>query len=108
MPPNSRFEQKLFWENDVFVEMKCRLHLYMSAWVGSISSQYNMINKFEANESYKRIAMQDYPENFSQLKIWLPKFRPIETNIKIGEEQSFDLMKGEQLQGKIRIKRFAQ
>ena len=108
MPPNSQFEQELFWDNDTFVEMKCRLHLYMSAWVGSISSQYYLTSTFDSNEAYKRLSMQDYPEDFTQVKVWLPKFEPIDTRIEIGEEQSFPLTKGGKIQGKLRIKRFAQ
>ncbi|WP_281557133.1 hypothetical protein [Thalassomonas sp. RHCl1] len=108
MPPNSEFEQELFWDNDTFVEMKCRLHLYMSAWVGSISSQYYLTSTFDSNEAYKRLSMQDYPEDFTQVKVWLPKFEPIDTRIEIGEEQSFPLTKGGKIQGKLRIKRFAQ
>jgi hypothetical protein len=108
MPPGSSFEQELFWPEDTFVEMKCRLHLYMSSWAGSISSQYNKIVELKNNEPYKIIAMTGYPEHFKTLKIWLPKFDPITTNIAIGQQQSFDLRKGQQVLGKIRIKRTAQ
>ncbi len=108
MPPDSEFEQALFWDNDVFVELKCRLHLYMSSWVGSISSKYHITSLFEESESYKRLSMNNYPEHFSVLKIWLPKFKLIETTINIGDEQRFDLIKGDEIQGQIRIKRVAQ
>lgn len=50
MPPGSEFEQELFWQDDIFVEMKCRLHLYMSAWVGSITSQYHQVVELAEGE----------------------------------------------------------
>lgn len=108
MPPNSSFKQPLFWGEDVFVELRCRLHLYMSAWVGSIRSQYSQIVKLKQAESYKHVQMHNYPEHFKQLKIWLPKFKLIDTQIGVGDEQTFELKKGDQVQGKIRIKRSAQ
>ena len=107
MPPESSFEQKLFWQDDVFVEMKCRLHLYMSAWVGSISSQYHKIVELEEGQTFSRVEMVDYPEDFTELKIWLPKFEPINTVIEIGQAQSFELRKGEVVVGALRLSRFA-
>ncbi|NQZ05779.1 MAG: hypothetical protein HRT35_01330 [Algicola sp.] len=107
MPPESSFEQKLFWQDDVFVEMKCRLHLYMSAWVGSISSQYHKIVELEEGQTFSRVEMVDYPEGFTELKIWLPKFEPINTVIEIGQAQSFELRKGEVVVGALRLSRFA-
>ena len=108
MPPGSRFEQELFWENDVFVELKCRLHLYMSAWAGSISSRYHKVVELKENESYLVTSMTDYPEEFTRLNIWLPKYELIKTEITIGQEQAFVLKKGDKEVGKIRIKRFRQ
>jgi len=105
MPPESEFEQKLFWDNDVFVEMKCRLHLYMSAWVGSISSQYNQIYNLKLDNTYQKFSMTNYPEQFKQVKIWLPKIGVITTEIVSGQQQSFDLKLGEKLIGKLRISR---
>ena len=107
MPPNSEFKQTLFWDEDVFVEMRCKLHLYMSAWAGSISTRYNKIFEFSENTLKHRFTMKSYPEKFTQLKIWLPKFEPIVTDIKQGETQTLELKKGENLVGKIKISRFA-
>lgn len=87
MPPGSRFDQALFWDNDIFVEMRCRLHLYMSAWVGSISSQYHKIIEFQKGETTKTIKMTDFPDNFSQLSIWMPKTKVIRTQIREGEDK---------------------
>ena|GEM_PF-789686 len=108
MPPGSSFEQELFWQEDIFVEMKCRLHLYMSAWVGSIHSKYYKIVELGNTEQYKTFSMSGYPEEFQQVKIWLPKFDLIETRIGIGQQQSFDLKQNGQQAGKIRIKRSKQ
>ena len=106
MPPGSVFAQELYWDNDIFVEMKCRLHLYMSAWVGSISSQYYKIVEIN-QQPYQIISMTNYPEEFSQLNIWLPKFGLITTHIEAGQEQSFDLSLEGELLGKLRVKRSA-
>jgi len=51
--------------------------------------------------------MQNYPEHFQQLNIWLPKFGLITTTIDIGEEKSFNLTLDGQLQGKLKIHRAA-
>ncbi|MFT4926088.1 MAG: hypothetical protein ACI8WB_002186 [Phenylobacterium sp.] len=115
MPPGSSFEQKLDWQQDVFVEMKCRLHLYMSAWVGSINTRYHKIvepNIVEGNvdgigadqlESY--VQMTEFPQHFTELKIWLPKFDAISTNIKVGETQLHDLVKGNKVVGRVLLQR---
>ena len=114
MPPGSEFEQTLDWPEDIFVEMRCRLHLYMSAWVGSISSRYHKIIQLSSNteqneeQSYWQESMQGYPEEFNQLKIWLPKYQTIHTRIDIGESQTFDLVKGSNIMGKIHLRRFTQ
>ena len=108
MPPNSSFEQELFWANDIFVEMKCRLHLYMSSWVGSISSQYYKIVELSAEQKISRFAVSAYPENFVKIKIWMPKFGLLETNIEIGQQQSIELKIDNQIVGVIRLSRTAQ
>ncbi|SFD62956.1 hypothetical protein [Pseudoalteromonas denitrificans] len=101
MPPGSKFEQELFWEEDIFVEMKCRLHLYMSAWIGSIKSQYYKIIELSQNENYKRTEMSGYPEHFNKLKIWLPKFDLIDIDIKLNEEKTIDLIKSGKILGAV-------
>lgn len=108
MPPNSSFEQELFWPEDVFVEMKCRLHLYMSAWAGSIKSRYFNVMEFGNKELIQYAEMNRFPEEFTQLKIWLPNFEPIETRIAVGDTQEFELIKGHVVVGTLRLKRFAQ
>ena len=108
MPPNSSFEQELFWDNDIFVEMKCRLHLYMSSWVGSISSKFYKITKFKANQNYQRFSMTGFPEKFKEIKIWLPKFGLFTTTLEIGQQKSIELKLAGHIQGKITLKRSAQ
>jgi len=108
MPPGSSFEQGLFWEEDTFVEMRCRLHLYMSAWAGSISSRYYKIVEFEQGQTQAQVLMKDYPEKFTELKVWQPKYKPIHTQVDVGEEQRFDLIKGNKAKGTLDIKRLAQ
>ncbi|MCJ8339654.1 MAG: hypothetical protein MJK10_14385 [Pseudomonadales bacterium] len=108
MSPNTSFEQELYWDNDIFVEMKCRLHLYMSSWVGSISSKYYKIVEFAAQQNYKRFAMSSYPENFKKIKIWMPNVGLLETSIEVGEQQSIELKVANQIVGVIRLNRAAQ
>jgi len=108
MPPNSSFEQELFWDNDIFVEIKCRLHLYMSSWVGSISSKYYKIVEIEAQQNYLRFAMSSYPEHFKKIKIWMPKYGLLETSIEIGEKKSIELKIANRIVGVIRLNRAAQ
>lgn len=90
MPPGSDFEQKLFWEEDTFVEMRCRLHLYMSAWAGSISSRYYTIIEFDEGETAKDLLITDYPDSFSEVKVWAPKTTPVHTKIHNGETKQFN------------------
>jgi len=85
MPPGSSFEQALFWEDDVFVELRCRLHLYMSAWAGSISSRYYTIIHFDEDEIMKDVIISDFPQEFSEVKIWAPRMDLIDTKILAGE-----------------------
>jgi len=91
MPPGSSFDQELFWDDDIFVEMRCRLHLYMSAWAGSISSKYHKVVEFREGEIHKTTTMRDFPAEFSEVKIWMPPNRLIQTIIRDGETQEFDL-----------------
>ena len=91
MPPGSRFEQDLFWEEDTFVEMRCRLHLYMSAWAGSISSRYYTIIEFKDGETVKNMTISDIPPEFSQVKVWMPRTEPIQTRIAAGETKQLDI-----------------
>ena len=105
MPPLSRFEQELFWEEDVFVELRCRLHEYMSAWAGSISSRYHKILSPEEDDHHLRFDMQNYPEDFSRVNIWMPHFKPIHTQIRSGETQRFNLKRGAQIWGELIISR---
>jgi len=108
MPPNSSFEQELFWANDIFVEMKCRLHLYMSSWVGSISSKYYKIVELEEGQNYKRFSMSSYPEKYNQIKIWMPKYGVLEVNVEIGQQKSIELKVADQVVGLLKINREAQ
>ena len=108
MSPNSSFEQTLYWDNNIFVEMKCRLHLYMSAWVGSISSKYYKIVKFAAGQQVQRFAMSSYPESFKNISIWLPQVGLIETTIDIGETKSIELKIANKIVGLIRLNRAMQ
>ncbi|NRB36907.1 MAG: hypothetical protein HRU20_00400 [Pseudomonadales bacterium] len=108
MPPGSIFEKELFWQEDIFVEMRCRLHLYMSAWVGSISSRFYKIVEFKEGQRQAQVTMHGYPEGYSQLKIWMPKIKPIDTGILPGEQQEFLLKTANKIRGKLAIKRLAQ
>ncbi len=108
MPPNSQYSQELYWENDVFVELRCKLHLYMSAWAGSISSRFYNIVEFQENENNKLVTMTNFPESFTEVKIWMPRFKPIHTKISIGETQRFNLKRGAQIWGELIIKRSSQ
>ena len=108
MPPGSAFEKDIFWEEDIFVEMRCRLHLYMSAWVGSISSRFYKIVEFKKDLRQFQIEMTDFPESFQNLKIWMPKLHSIETQISIGEQQKFSLKMGAETKGSLSLKRLSQ
>lgn len=105
MPPHSQFKQALYWEDDVFVEMRCKLHAYMSAWVGSISSRYSKIVNLEQQDRERRFAMTGYPDTLNEVKVWLPHVKPIHTRIQIGETQRFHLKRGAQVVGEIVLKR---
>ena len=108
MPPGSTFEKDIFWDEDIFVEMRCRLHLYMSAWAGSISSRYYKIVEFKEGQTQARVIMKNFPENFKTLKIWMPKITPIKAEINVGEQKSFLLNRGNRSKGKLAIKRLPQ
>ena len=108
MPPGSVFEKDIFWDEDIFVEMRCRLHLYMSAWAGSISSRFYKIVEFKEGQTQAQVVMTDFPESFETLKIWMPKITPIKTEIKVGQQQDFLLNVGNRSKGKLAIRRLAQ
>lgn len=84
MPPKSEFKQTLFWEEDRFVEMRCRLHHYMSAWVGSIGSRHYAIVEPEPEKSLALLKMSGFPAGFSKIKIWMPKYPLIEVSLAQG------------------------
>jgi len=90
------------------VEMRCRLHLYMSAWAGSISSRFYKIVEFKEGQTQAQVVMTDFPESFETLKIWMPKITPIKTKIKVGQQQDFLLNVGNRSKGKLAIKRLPQ
>ena len=108
MAPGSTFEKDIFWDEDIFVEMRCRLHLYMSAWVGSISSRFYKIVEFEKGQRQAQVLMDKFPEKYQQLKIWMPKINPIDTNISPGEQQKFVLNRGSNIIGTLTMKRLPQ
>lgn len=84
MPPKSEFKQALFWEEDTFVEMRCRLHLYMSSWAGSIPSRYYKIVEPERKKNHVALQMSGFPKHFSKIKIWMPKYPLMETSLVQG------------------------
>jgi len=108
MPPGSVFEKDLFWEEDIFVEMRCRLHLYMSAWVGSITSRFHKIVEFKEGQRQMQVVMRDFPEKYTELKIWMPKINPIATNILPGEKKEILLKTAKKSRGMLAIKRMPQ
>ncbi len=108
MPPGSAFDKDIFWEEDIFIEMRCRLHLYMSAWVGSISSRFYKIIEFKEGEYQYQIDMTDFPESYQALKIWMPKINSIETQITVGEQQQFNVKMGSVAKGTVNLKRLSQ
>ncbi|OUS31138.1 hypothetical protein A9Q99_04810 [Gammaproteobacteria bacterium 45_16_T64] len=91
MPPGSTYEQELFWQEDVFVEMRCRLHLYMSAWAGSISTPYYTIIELDKGDTNKDLLITDYPDKFSDVKVWWPKTNPVEFKLKGGETKEIEI-----------------
>ena len=108
MSPNTSFEQELYWDNDIFVEMKCRLHLYMSSWVGSISSKYYKIVELSAEQKITRFAISAYPESFVEIKIWMPIYGWLEASIEMGEKKSIELKIAIKIVGVIRLSRKSQ
>ncbi len=105
MPPASRFEQELFWPDDVFVELRCRLHLYMSAWAGSITSRYYTVVEFDAHELKKTVTITDFPADFRQIKIWMPKLDPLHISLNPGEKIQQPIERKKKVRGHILIKR---
>jgi len=57
----------------------------MSAWAGSISSRYYTIIHFDEDEIMKDVIISDFPQEFSEVKIWAPRMDLIDTKILAGE-----------------------
>lgn len=104
MPPHSEFKQTLFWDEDIFVEMRCRLHHYMSAWVGSISTRYYKIVEPEAKSTHLTFKMEGIPAQFSKIKIWMPKYPLQQTSLTNGT-QTLTLEKVGKTRGTILLSR---
>lgn len=104
MPPHSEFKQSLYWDEDIFVEMRCRLHHYMSAWVGSITSNYYKIVEPEEKSTHLAFKMEGIPAHLSKIKIWMPKYPLQQTSLTQGA-QTLALQKSGKTRGTILLSR---
>ena len=105
MPPHSQFTQELYWEEDVFVEMKCRLHRYMSAWVGSISTSFFTVFLLEEGKTQYSFSTDEFPTEFSEVKVWMPKHKPLQTKLLRSQSSKMDLMRGSSKTAEITLSR---
>jgi hypothetical protein len=95
--------QAIDWEENNVVQIGCKIHPMMKAWVACISSRYYQAVEFKKGEKTAAFKIEDIPTNLTKVKIWAPGYLPTEVAIQKGESKSVELKKGQKVSGVLRL-----
>ena len=91
------------WEENNVVQIGCRIHPMMKAWVACISSRYYQTVEFKQGEKTAKFKIEDIPNKLTKVKIWAPGYLPTEVVIQKGESKNVELRKGKKVSGVLRL-----
>lgn len=104
MNPGGSTVHKVEWDEKI-VKCSCKIHPRMKTWIASISSKYYKVIEFQKGTTEFSFEMNGFPENFSQLKVWMPNYDPIELSLSKGESQDTALIKRGKTYGTLTLTR---
>jgi len=101
--PGVVLHQTIDWEENHVVQIGCRIHPMMKAWVACISSRYYQTVEFKQGEKTAKFKIEDIPNKLTKVKIWAPGYLPTEVVIQKGESKNVELRKGKKVSGVLRL-----
>ena len=103
-PPGSENETAIGWKEGMVVQVGCKIHPKMRAWVANISSRFHQVLEFEKGIKTYDFAFEA-PGNLKEVRVWLPRYDPVVVELAVGEEKTVDLMKKGKKYGTLLVKR---
>ena len=104
MQPNGSNVHEVEWEGKV-VKCGCKIHPKMKTWIASISSKYYKIIEFDRSKKELVFDMNGFPESLSAIKLWMPRYEPIELKLSKGESHTVELKKRGKIYGTLNLTR---
>ena len=90
--PGKNLSQAVTWGKDIFFRISCKIHPKMKSYVATISSRFYEIIDFKSQAKFK-LVYKDAPDDLVKVRVWLPKYDPIEVSLKKGKKIKLTMMK---------------
>lgn len=104
MSPGGRVQQEITWENQI-VRCGCKIHPKMRLWIASITSQYYKTIEFEKKVKTVTFTMDEIPETLVKVRVWMPKYDPIEVELMPGESKEAEMTRKNKPRGVLKLTR---
>ncbi|ETW97126.1 MAG: hypothetical protein ETSY1_23905 [Candidatus Entotheonella factor] len=104
MSPGGSVQQEITWENQI-VRCGCKIHPKMRLWIASIASKYHKTVEFEKKAKTATFTIDDVPETLTQIRVWMPKYDPIEVNLMPGASSEVELLRKNKPRGVLKLTR---
>ena len=91
--PGSEARQKADWPEGTVARIGCKIHPKMRSYVAVVSSAYFTEIEFNTKEKVKSFEVSAVPENLKKVRVWLPRYEPIEIEISSGETKTVEIKK---------------
>jgi hypothetical protein len=104
-PPNSKLKEIISWDHESAVQIGCKIHPKMRAWVFSLDSQYNKAITFNRKKKKLKFDIPNVPDNLSKIKVWIPKYKAIEVDLKKGSSVDIELKRKKKKKGTLHLVR---
>ncbi len=76
----------------------------MRAYVANISSKYHKVIEFDRAKTEANATVTG-PAQLKKIRIWLPRYEPIEVELSEGEQREVELKKRGKVYGKVVLSR---
>ena len=93
------------WDSGKIVRIGCKIHPRMRSYIANLSTKYHLILPFEKGKASYEFELDNVPDELTRIKVWMPRYNPIELDISVGESKEVELTKKEKVYGTLKLTR---
>jgi len=81
------------WPIDAIVRIGCKIHPKMKSYIANVATSNSEVITFKKGVKEYTTTLKDVIDSNAPVNLWLPKYDPIQIQLKPGEKQTLDLMR---------------